>query len=69
MRPARLAKVRRLAATGEARQIRQRAELSMSEIAAAVGVHEATVSQWERGKQRPRGEAALQYLAVLEAIS
>jgi DNA-binding transcriptional regulator YiaG len=67
--PVRLATVRRLAATGEARRIRQAANLSQSEIAAEVRVHEATVSQWESGKQRPRGDAALRYLDVLEALS
>lgn len=67
--PVRLARVRRLAASGEARRIRQAANVSQSEIAAEIAVHEATVSQWENGKQCPRGAAALRYLEELEALA
>ncbi|QOK21395.1 helix-turn-helix transcriptional regulator [Janibacter indicus] len=63
-----LAMVRHLARTGEARRRRQAARLSLSEVAAAVGVSEATVSRWERAQRLPKGTNALAFLEVLQAI-
>lgn len=64
-----LIRVRRLAATGAARIIRQEAGLSLTELAAAADVHRTTIFRWEHGQRRPRGPAALRYLAVLDELS
>lgn len=66
--PLKLAAVRALAADGSARAIRQQAGLSLSEVAAACGVDQSTVHRWESGKRAPRGDAAIRYGALLEAL-
>lgn len=63
-----LAEVRALATSGAARRIRQRANLSLAEVAAACGVDQSTVHRWECGKRSPRGPAALRYAALLDAL-
>lgn len=64
-----LIRVRRMASTGEARALRLRAGLSLSEVADACGVAVMTVHRWEVGKRRPTDRAAaLRYLAVIELI-
>jgi DNA-binding transcriptional regulator YiaG len=64
-----LVRVRRLAATGAARALREEAGLSLSEIAEAAQVHKVTVFRWEHGQRRPRGPAAARYLEVLDELS
>jgi transcriptional regulator with XRE-family HTH domain len=64
-----LVRARRLASTGAARAIREEAGLSLAEVATAAGLHKATVYRYEHGLRRPRGEAALRYLAVLEELA
>lgn len=64
-----LIRVRRMAATGAARSIRQEAGLSLTELAEAADVHRTTIFRWEHGQRRPRGAPALRYLAVLEELS
>jgi DNA-binding transcriptional regulator YiaG len=66
--PLRLAKVRALAASGEARRIRERALLSCADIARPCGVDQATVWRWEEGTRRPYGEAAIRYGELLESL-
>lgn len=66
--PVKLATVRALAASGGARAIRQQAGLSLSEVAAACGVDQSTVHRWESAKRAPRGEAALRYASLLDAL-
>lgn len=61
----RLVQARALAASGEARQIRQAAGLSMSDIAADIGVTDSAVYRWERGERVPRGRAGADYAALL----
>ncbi len=63
-----LIRVRRLAATGAARAMREDAGLSLSELADAVQVHKVTIFRWEHGQRRPRGSAAERYLRVLEDL-
>lgn len=63
---ARLARIRRWCATGEARRRRKDAGLSLMEVAEAIGVNLTTVHRWENGSHRPRRSAALRYLAALE---
>ena len=63
-----LSQVRSLVSTGAARSIRLGAQLSLSEIATAVGVSVSTVCRWELGERVPRGAAALKYGDVLETL-
>ena len=63
-----LAAVRELSRTGRARELRLAADLSLYEVARAIGVSAATVQRWEVGERRPHGEAALRYAALLEAL-
>lgn len=65
----RLTQVRRMCITGEARRRRLDARLSVNELAAACGVSGLTVHRWETGSRRPRRDAALRYLNVLEKIA
>lgn len=62
-----LARARRMIPTS-ARELRQKAGLSLREAATAVDVSESSLSLWERGKAKPRGPAALRYLRLLEAL-
>jgi DNA-binding transcriptional regulator YiaG len=62
-----LARVRELAASGRARELRLAARLSQTEIADACGVAPSLVSRWESGRRRPRGRAAHIYVAILDA--
>jgi DNA-binding transcriptional regulator YiaG len=66
--PIRLAKVRALAASGEARRIRERALLSCADIAGSCGVDQASVWRWEEGTRRPHGDAAIRYGELLESL-
>jgi DNA-binding transcriptional regulator YiaG len=65
----RLATVRRLCTSGDARDIRQRADLSLREIAEASQVHLSTIHKWETGQRAPRGKAALRYLTTIELVA
>jgi len=64
-----LTRVRGLAKSGEARRIREASSLSLSEVAAAVGVGVSTLARWELGDRRPQGEAALRYLGILDELA
>jgi len=65
----RLVRVRQLAASGEARRIRQSANVSLNEIAEEVGVSLGAVWKWETGNARPTGQSALRYLRLLERLA
>lgn len=64
----RLVRIRRMVATGTARLIREEAGLSLAEMATSAGTDRSTIHRWEKGLRRPRGAAALRYLAVLEEL-
>ncbi|MEX0991594.1 MAG: helix-turn-helix transcriptional regulator [Actinomycetota bacterium] len=64
-----LARVRQLAASGEAKATRLRSGLSLREVAAGVGVSDTTVLRWEGGTHAPHGEAAVAYLGVLDQLA
>lgn len=64
-----LARARAWAESGEARRRREAANLSLAEIAGAVGVAEATVSRWERGRSSPHGPAAARYGELLARLA
>lgn len=63
-----LAATRALARSGEARAIRQRAGLSLREMATALGVTRSALQRWEVGLRTPRGESAARYGALLAAL-
>lgn len=60
-----LADVRALVRTGAARDLRKRADLSLGDVARAVGVSPTTVLRWERAEAVPTGAAAVQYALLL----
>jgi transcriptional regulator with XRE-family HTH domain len=64
-----LARVRSLATSGKAREIRAASRLSLREVAASVGVSAAAVCRWELGQQAPERKAALRWAALLDALS
>jgi len=64
----RLAEIRRLAASGEAKAIRERADLSLREVAGAVGVSPSGLFRWENGERTPRGDAAVRYAKFLRQL-
>lgn len=62
----RLTAARRYSATGAGRTIRQRAGLSLQEVADAIGTHIGTLSRWETGDRKPRSsEAAIRWAELL----
>jgi DNA-binding transcriptional regulator YiaG len=63
-----LSSVRAKAEAGTARSIRVAAGLSLREVADELGVGASTVFRWEKGERRPRGNAALRYADLLEAL-
>jgi DNA-binding transcriptional regulator YiaG len=63
-----LADARRLTASGEARRIRQAADLAIADVARTVGVDRATVSRWESGHRKPSGPAAARYARLLRLL-
>jgi transcriptional regulator with XRE-family HTH domain len=64
----RLVHLRAAISSGEAREIRVAARLSISEMAAACGVDQSTLWRWEQGKRLPRGEHAVRYADVLDSL-
>lgn len=64
----RLARVRAVVVSGEARRLRQAARLSISEIASECGVDQSTVWRWENGTRLPRGESALRYGELIDSL-
>ena len=60
---------RAAALSGEARALRVAADLSLAEVADAVGRDKATISRWEHGKVRPRGDAAVRYGRLLAQLA
>ena len=54
---------------GLRRIIRQRALLTQQNVADAVDSTRASVSRWESGARRPRGEAGDRYLALLSRLA
>jgi DNA-binding transcriptional regulator YiaG len=63
-----LALLRRLVADGTAKQLRERARLSLADVARAVGADASSVLMWERGRQQ-RAPAALRYAELIAALA
>ena len=64
----RLARVRAAVHSGEARQLREAAHLSIGEVARACGVDQSTVWRWEQGTRKPRGDQALAYGELIDSL-
>lgn len=67
--PLKLSRLRAMLASGEARRVRTAAGLSYREAGDGCGVSLTTIYRWENGMRAPRGEVALRYLAILEALA
>lgn len=65
----RLAELRHLIASGQARGIRERARLSLPEVATYCRVTYKTIRRWESGERSPRGDGALRYGYLLAALT
>lgn len=62
----RLVELRVALSSGEARRLRESHDLSLGEIARAVGMDQATIWRWENGTRKPReGASALAYADLL----
>lgn len=64
-----LIRVRALAESGEAHRLREKARLSLSEMASACEVDQSSIWRWETQRRRPRGPAAIRYARVLELLN
>jgi transcriptional regulator with XRE-family HTH domain len=59
---------RQLPSRAMARAIRLEAGISQAALARALGVHPVTVTRWELGTRRPRGETLAAYVAALNEM-
>lgn len=64
----RLVEIREMAASGEARLIREKARVSVAELAEIVGINRTTLWSWESGQHTPRGEKALEWQKTLTLL-
>jgi DNA-binding transcriptional regulator YiaG len=64
-----LARVRAMAQSGRAREIRLAAKLSLYDVAGAIGSNASSVQRWESGARRPYGAPALRYGSLLDALA
>jgi transcriptional regulator with XRE-family HTH domain len=61
--------MREMCATGEAREIRLRAHVSLVKVAEASGTTFTTIGRWERNERTPTASpAALRYCDTLDAL-
>ena len=60
--------VRRAAADGTARRVRELAGVTLEELGRACGVEPQTVLRWENGSRSPRTAAAGRYAAAVVAL-
>lgn len=67
-----LARLSRLAESGQARAIRERAGVEVSDLARSIGVDTSSLWRWEsgaRGRHTPRNaEVALRWLRALDVL-
>ncbi|WP_442814924.1 helix-turn-helix domain-containing protein [Streptomyces sp. NBC_01775] len=63
-----LVDVRAALNSGEARRLREAANLSIGEVAKACDVDQSTVWRWERGTRTPRGEPAVAYARFIQSL-
>jgi transcriptional regulator with XRE-family HTH domain len=62
----RVARARELAGVG--RLVRERAGLTLGEVAHVVGCSPSTIIRWERGEMRPAGARAVRYADLIEGL-
>ena len=65
----RLAGMRVMTRSGEARAVRLASYLSMQDVGQSVGVDTSTVGRWDRGERLPKGEPAARYAALLTRLA
>lgn len=65
----RVGRMRELALSGKARELRERANVTLRETAAAVPTSPSTLSRWETGQSRPRPEPALRWFRFLADLT
>ena len=65
----RIARAREALASGEAREARKTARVTVTEVAAELGVTPQAVSQWETGRRVPDAAHALAYARLLETLT
>lgn len=63
-----LVNLRRLLASGQAREIRRVHGLSLEEAGAAVQTSAATIFRWEESQRTAHGAVAVRYAHFLEAL-
>ncbi|MGW3024520.1 helix-turn-helix domain-containing protein [Streptomyces sp. NPDC001221] len=61
----RVSEVRRMLASGQARERRLNLRMSLREVATALDLTPAAVSRWESGRTQPRAGAALKLADIL----
>lgn len=64
-----VARARRMASSGEAKAIREEAGLSLSELAGGIPVVTTTLWKWETGRSRPRPDAAVRWIQILDDLA
>jgi DNA-binding transcriptional regulator YiaG len=65
----RVSLMRQLAATGEAKRIRERSRIGLRELASWINVQPKALHRWESGNVRPTGESALRWAEAIEKLS
>ena len=68
MRALLISEARELVRSGEARELRLAARLSLAELAEDVGVHPTTIWGYEAGRRTPTGAAAVRYARLLRKL-
>lgn len=63
-----VARARHLAKSGEGARIRAAADLSLGEVATAIGVSVPALWRWEHGERSPRGERAAAWARLLSEL-
>jgi len=63
-----VARLRELLSGPEPRRIRERAHLSRTDMADALGVSPQAIEQWEAHRCLPRTEVAVRYAALLREL-
>lgn len=64
-----LAKARRLSESGEGAKARIAADLSLSEVAGAVGVSPSALWRWEHGERSPQGARAVAWARLIDDLT
>jgi transcriptional regulator with XRE-family HTH domain len=64
----RVSRVRHLFATGRARRMREKARLSIRELASAAGVSPSSLHRWETGQASPSPEGALAWAEAMRGL-